>query len=168
MVGISSHDAKSLSGGYVPFGMAVVNDEINECVRESSSTFGIAYTYSGHPVGCAAVGKVIDIILEEKLIENSVKVGAYLQSRMSELLDVSCIGDVRGIGLLGYVEYVEDKNTKEPLKPERFDKMVRRLRENGFLHYCGRNTVRFIPPRIVTREQIDEAFNNLKLCAEEA
>jgi len=159
--------AKSLSGGYVPFGMTVLSDQVYEGMRESSTTFGIAYTYSGYPVGCAVVGKVIDIMLEEKLVENAVKVGAHLQSRLPELMDIPCIGDVRGIGLLGYVEYVEDKATKEPLKPERFDKMVRRIRENGFVHYCGRNTVRFIPPRIVTKEQIDKAFDNLKRCAEE-
>lgn len=159
--------AKSLSGGYVPFGMTVVNEEINEDIRESSPAFGIAYTYSGHPVGCAVVSKVNDIMLEEKLIENTVNVGVHLQGRLPELLDVPCIGDVRGIGLLGYVEYVEDKATKEPLAPEKFDEMIQRIRENGFVHYCGRNTVRFIPPRIVTEDQIDKAFDNLKSRAEE-
>jgi len=159
--------AKGISGGYIPFGVTIVRDEIYPDLVSNPSLSLPGYTYTGHPVACAIVSKVIDIILEEKLVENAAKVGAHFQKRLSEFMDIPHVGNVGGIGLFGLIEFVKDKATKEPLEEETFNKLARRTRDNGLLHYSFGNLIRLILPRTITREQVDKGIDILKLSLKE-
>src|SRR3546814_17596545 len=80
--------------------------------------FTNGFTYSAHPVACAAALKSLDIIEGENLCGHVKKIGPHFQSKFAELGDLPVVGDVRGSHLMVCVEYVRDKKTKEPMPAE--------------------------------------------------
>jgi adenosylmethionine-8-amino-7-oxononanoate aminotransferase len=153
--------AKGLGGGYVPFGMAAVSDDVYKIMSTGQLT--INYTYSGHPVGCAVVKKIIEIMVEEKLVENAAQVGKHLKTRLAELEELPHVGKASNVGLLGIIRFVDDKFSKEPLNPDLFRDLAIRTREAGFLYYFLNGVVLMFPPRTITTELIDLAMDNLKV-----
>ncbi len=122
---------------------------------EMSSTLG------GNPVASSAVPAILDIFKEEKLVENSAKMGEYLKAKLVAMKD-RCpkIGDVRGMGLIVGVEFVLDKATKEPATAQMIHDIIDRCAEKGLLvGSVGRfgNVIRVAPPLTVTKELIDES-----------
>ena len=78
--------------------------------------FANGFTYSGHPVACAAALANIDVITNDSLLEHARDVGPYFQERLRELADLPMVGDVRGLGLMGCVECVINKESRQPLE----------------------------------------------------
>ncbi len=115
--------AKGLTSGIFPMSAAFLTDEIWEVLREGSQKLGgfsHGYTYSGHPIGAAVANTVLDIYAREGLAENARKVGAHLMSRLqAELGDHPHVGEIRGVGLLGAVQLVEDKPSRKLFDPAR-------------------------------------------------
>ncbi len=108
--------AKALSSAYVPVSAAIVSGDIAQAINSAASdvgVFGHGYTYSGHPLGCAVAAKVIDIYARDNLFDHAATVGTYLQSKLAVFADHPLVGEVSGIGLLGAVELVADKATKQ-------------------------------------------------------
>ena len=145
--------AKALASG-VPIGAAVSKDEIMDWEGGSH-----ANTFGGNPLACAAGLQVIDIIKEEKLLENATRQGAYLTKRLKEMQQkYPIIGDVRGKGLMIGVEFVKDLETKEPAAQEVLDIMNKCFRRGLAIITAGKSTMRFAPPLIITHEIIDEGL----------
>jgi 4-aminobutyrate aminotransferase len=117
-----------------------------------------ASTFGGNPVACAAALKTIEL-LEKDLVRNSAEVGEYLQEGLRKLMRKhDCIGDVRGLGLMVGVEFVEDKGSMKPA-PELRDRVEVAAFERGLILLgAGFNTIRWSPPLIITRENIDVAL----------
>ena len=92
-------------------------DEVDSLSRDSS-IFANGFTYSGHPVACAAALANIEIIEEDNLLENARNVGYYMQEQLKTLIDLPIVGDVRGLGLMGCVECVLGKDTDGPLQTD--------------------------------------------------
>ena len=117
-----------------------------------------ASTFGGNPVACAAALATLDL-LEGGLVEHAAKVGGYLQDRLRVLMDRHpSIGDVRGLGLMVGVELVRDRGTRDP-DPARRDRVVREAFNRGLLLLgCGESTIRFSPPLVISRTQIDTAL----------
>lgn len=108
--------AKGLTSGYLPLGALILSDRIWDVMAEGGQRwFTTGFTYSGHPVSCAAALKNIEIMEREDLLANATSVGAYFQTRLKALEDLPLIGNVRGMGLMLCVESVSDKVTKAPL-----------------------------------------------------
>ena len=107
--------AKGLSSGYQPIGAMLFSDAIWETLAAEPRWYTSGYTYSGHPVACAAALKNIEIIEREDLCSNALKVGAVFQEGLATLSDLPLVGDVRGEALIGCVENVADKATLELL-----------------------------------------------------
>src|SRR5690606_36547969 len=109
--------AKGMTSGYIPMGGVVVRDEVVQTLNEGGE-FYHGFTYSGHPVAAAVALENIRILREEKIVER-VKAGTapYLQSRWQELAEHPLVGEARGVGMLGALELVKNKKTRE-----RFDK----------------------------------------------
>ena len=85
-----------------------------------------AQSFSGTPLGVVAAHATMDVIRDDKLCENAEKTGGYLKKRLEELMDTySCIGDVRGLGLLLGVEIVKDRKSKTP-DPEMANKICKK------------------------------------------
>ena len=138
--------AKALGGG-VPVGAVVTTDEIAKVM--TPGTHGT--TFGGTPLVCTAVKTTIDIMKEEKLVENSANIGAYLKGEISKI-DSPEITEVRGYGLIIGIEM----KSKAP----DFQKFCR---DNGVLvNVCHGNVVRLIPPLIIGKEEADRFVGLLK------
>ncbi len=113
--------AKGLTSGYVPLGAVLLSRRLYERVcgaGAQAAMFTNGFTYSGHPVACAAALKNLDILEREDLCGHVRKVGPYFQQQLAELRDLPIVGDVRGHQLVACVECVADKETKAPMASE--------------------------------------------------
>jgi 4-aminobutyrate aminotransferase len=155
--------AKGIASG-MPMGAMVFRKELDWKVQGAHSN-----TYGGNPVACAAALATIDVIEGEKLMENAKKMGDYLHKRLLELQQKHmCIGDVRGIGLMQATEFVKDRKTRE-VATELRNNIEEIAWKNGLMLLgCGRTTIRYIPPLVVTRDQIDQAMDILDLSIRKA
>ena len=143
--------AKALGCG-VPVGAFICND------RAASMTYGDhGTTYGGNPLVCAAVTAVHDIYDEEKILNHVKEVGDYLWEKLEELKDkYDCIVDHRGVGLIQGLQF------KQPA-----GEIIKACLDSGLvLIGAGNNTVRFVPPLIITKEQIDTMLQIIKYCIE--
>jgi adenosylmethionine-8-amino-7-oxononanoate aminotransferase len=101
---------KGITSAYLPFGAVAMNHEIYEGLKGLRIS---AFTYSGHPVGCATAVRAMEIYLKENIAENVAKVGKYALERLkTDFLPLPCVGDVNGLGLMIGMELVKDKATK--------------------------------------------------------
>lgn len=107
--------AKGLTSGYQPLGATLFSDRIYEVIStgDPDRYFASGYTYSGHPVACAAALKNIEIIERENLLQRVIEVGAYFEERLQTLRDLPLVGDVRGKRFMMCVENVRNKATRE-------------------------------------------------------
>lgn len=147
--------AKGIASG-MPLGAMIAKADIMDWEPGShASTFG------GNPVSCVAALETIRL-LEEELVTNAASVGDYLMGQLRELQERhALVGDVRGLGLMVGMELVRDRVTKEPAEEAR-DALAQAAFQRGLLLLgCGRNTVRFCPPLVITREQVDIAVEIL-------
>ena len=172
--GFENHDiipdmiamAKGLTCGYLPFGCLMVSDRI--ATKFDDTVMAIGLTYSAHPVCCAAALETIKIYEDEKLIENARAMGKYMDSRIEEMKHIHpSIGDWRNTGLLGCLELVKNRTTKEPFapfnaKPDQMvimNKVAAKLRELGLYTFVRWSYVFIAPPLCITKNQIDEGLS---------
>jgi 4-aminobutyrate aminotransferase-like enzyme len=118
-------------------------------------------TYGGgSAVALAAAKATIDTIVEENLAANAAEMGSYLMAKLRHLQEAHpVIGDVRGQGLMVGVEFVDEKGSANPEAASAIQKSC--LAQNLLLLTCGSysNVIRWIPPLIVNKDQIDEAVD---------
>lgn len=150
--------AKSMANG-VPVGATITTAELADKFQGLTiSTFG------GNPVTSVAARAVIEVIEEEKLLENTHAVGNYLRKQLEELKEgYSLIGDVRGMGMMQALELVRDRKTKEPAPVETAE-LMERARANGLLIGKGGlygNVIRLAPPMNISRADVDEGVRLL-------
>lgn len=157
--------AKGITAGYIPLGALIVSDTIAAYFDEKTLWLGL--TYSAHPVACAAGVEVLNIYEDEHLIENAADMGAYIEQEVEVMKGHHpCIGDFRNTGLLGCIELVKNRTTKEPMapfnaKPEEMAVMNRiaaRLKQLGMYAFVRWNYVFIAPPLSITRAQVDEGL----------
>lgn len=111
--------AKGLTSAYLPLGAMIFSDRIYEVLgNDDDRWFTGGYTYSGHPVCCAAALKNIEIMERERLFDNVREVGAYFEQQLHTLLDLPIVGDIRGRLFMMCVVNVMNKETKEFFPPE--------------------------------------------------
>jgi taurine--2-oxoglutarate transaminase len=171
--GFENHDiipdmicmAKGLTCGYLPFGCLQVSDKI--AAKFDDTVLALGLTYSAHPVACAAALETLKIYEDEKLIENCNAMSAYLNSRIEDLKKIhTSIGDWRNTGLLGCLEIVKNRTTKEPMAPFNakpnemvvMNKVAAKIKELGMYTFVRWGYVFIAPPLCVTKEQIDEGL----------
>lgn len=145
---------KAINSGYVPLSATIVKSEIYQKINH----FSIAYTHSGHPVGCAAALANIGIIESEDLVNNSATVGAYLFDGLKTLLKYRIVGDVRGIGLMCAIEIVKNRDTKDRFLVEdrAAQRVVDRLFKHGVLSRAmGKDIIQIGPSLIFTKSNAD-------------
>jgi taurine--2-oxoglutarate transaminase len=157
--------AKGLTSGYLPFGCLMVSDKI--AAKYDDNVLALGLTYSAHPVACAAALEVISIYEDEKMIDNAKQMGNYLNRRMEEMkAKHPSIGNWRNTGLLGCMELVKNRETKEAFapfnaKPDEMavmNKVAAKIRELGMYTFVRWSYIFIAPPLCVTEEQIDEGL----------
>jgi 4-aminobutyrate aminotransferase len=144
--------AKALASG-MPLGACVASRKLMSWEPGSHST-----TFGGNPIGCAA-GLVTIELLENGLMRNASRMGNYMMKHLKKMMKrYAVMGDVRGKGLMIGIEFVRNRKTKEPA-PEMTDQIARECFKNGLmLLTCGKNTIRFIPPLVISQETADQAL----------
>lgn len=149
--------AKSIASG-IPMGAVVVKDSLDFPTDGMHSN-----TFGGNLLASVACSETIKVLKEEKLIENSEKMGIHMKKRLHELMDrFDSIGDVRGLGLMQAMDFVKDRKTREPDAKLR-NAVELNLFKNGLLTLStGLSAVRFIPALIVNEEQIDMGIEVLE------
>ena len=143
-------------GSGVPIAAVVTESKIVNSLGtgEMSSTLG------GNPLSCAGALAVLDIMEKEKLVERAKNLGGYLKERLDDLKKkYEFIGDVRGRGMVYGIEFVKDKNSKEPA-PELTKEIVLKCVESGLM--VGKvglygNVLRVAPPLVIEKELIDKS-----------
>jgi taurine--2-oxoglutarate transaminase len=157
--------AKGLTSGYVPMGAVVVRDKIAQHFEGRMLPLGS--TYAGHPLACAAALACLDEYERLDLIPNARRMGELLFNQLRELAKRhSCVGDVRGKGLLACLELVRDRESKTPLVPPNIDSPIpmqirRKAWEEG-IHLLARGSlVMLSPPLIINEEHVGEAVTKL-------
>jgi len=153
--------AKGISSGYAPLGGMVISEKLkNELIELSDGVYMHGYTYSGHPMCCAVALKNLEIIEEENMIENVRNMGGemqkgfkWLQQRHEE------ISNVRGMGLLGAIGIMKDKETNTRFTEPVSVKVVAEALKHGLLArsivYEGQDTLAFAPPFCINREEVE-------------
>ncbi|MDP3264456.1 MAG: aminotransferase [Tabrizicola sp.] len=157
--------AKGLTSGYVPLGALILSDRIWDAMAEGGTRwFTAGFTYSGHPVACAAGLKNIEIMEREDLLGNAARVGAYFETRLAGLKDLPLVGDVRGRKLMLCVECVADKDSKTLLMDAANEsKRISNLCEGMGLivRPIGHLNV-MSPPLIITESDVDFVAETLE------
>jgi taurine--2-oxoglutarate transaminase len=157
--------AKGITAGYLPLGALIVSDAIAAHYDDKPLMLGL--TYSAHPVSCAAGLEVLKIYEDENLVENAAVMGDYINRRMEEMkLLHPCIGDFRNTGLLGCLELVKNRETREPMapfnaKPEEMgvmNKVAAKLKELGMYTFVRWNYIFVAPPLCINEEQVEEGL----------
>ncbi len=157
--------AKGLTCGYLPFGCLMVSDKI--AAKFDDTVLALGLTYSAHPVSCAAALETLKIYEDENLIENAAAMGQYVTERMKELMKIHpAIGNFRTTGLLGCIELVKNRTTKEPMapfnaKPDEMavmNKVAAKIKELGMYTFVRWGYIFVAPPLCVTKAQIDEGL----------
>ncbi|MDE0980633.1 MAG: aminotransferase [Gammaproteobacteria bacterium] len=153
--------AKQLSSAYVPISAAVIPGEMYEAMAHLSADvgmFGHGYTYTGHPVACAAALKALEIYERDDLFARAAKMGAHMQTRLQEFACHELVGEVRGKGLIGAVELVANKETGQAFSDGRVGAFAQRACQDAglLLRVVSGSSVAFCPPLIIEEKQIDE------------
>ena len=154
--------AKALSAGYQPISASLVTNALYDILVAQSDKLGIfghGYTYSSHPVPAAVALETLKIYEERDIVAQARSVGPRMQAGIRSHADHPLIGEARGIGLIGAVELVRDKTTKESFDPKAgvAAHLVRRAQHHGaILRNMPGDVVAFSPPLIISEAEIDE------------
>ncbi|HXU57936.1 MAG TPA: aminotransferase class III-fold pyridoxal phosphate-dependent enzyme, partial [Verrucomicrobiae bacterium] len=153
--------AKGLTSGYVPLGAFFVSDRLYDRLtgpEGKGKYFTNGFTYSAHPVACAAGLKNLEIIERENILDHVRRTGPYFMERLKTLLDLPIVGDVRGSHMMVCVECVADKKTKQPM-PAEWDvayRIINHAMPRGLLVRPLSHMIVLSPPLTVTKADIDQ------------
>jgi taurine--2-oxoglutarate transaminase len=167
--------SKGINSGYLPLGACMTTKKVADYFQDNILYAG--ETQFGNPVACAAGIAAIEVYKEEKMVENSKKLGIYLLEKLEEIKKKhKSVGDVRGKGLFAAIELVKSKETREPIVPwnvKYYEKkhlitgeLLSKLKAEGLHTYMRWNVLMICPPLCITKdeltwglERIDDALN---------
>ena len=158
--------AKGLTSGYIPMGGLIVRDDIVEVLNQGGD-FNHGFTYSGHPVAAAVALENLRILREEKIVERvKAETAPYLQKRLRELADHPLVGEVRGVGMLGAIELVQDKASRQRFAGDVGVGMICRGHcfNNGLIMRAVGDTMIISPPLVISHAEIDELVEKARKC----
>ncbi len=166
--------AKALSSAYLPISALLISEPIYEVLREQSrrhGALGTGFTYGGHPVSAAVALETLRIYEERQVLEHVRAVEPRFRERLSELGRHPLVGEARGVGLLGALEIVRDRSSRESFPAER--KAAARiadaaLRRGLILRPTPGDIIALCPPLIISAAEIDVLFDRLQGALEEA
>jgi putrescine aminotransferase len=156
--------AKGVTSGYLPLSGVMLTHAVHETLRELRGTFPHGFTYSGHPTACAVALRNLRVIEEEGLVERARTTGAVLAAALEGLRRHELVGDTRALGLLGGVELVRDRATKESFPPS--DGVARRvmlaaMEEGVLVRALSGDVLAFSPPLVITEAEVTHAVDTV-------
>ena len=159
--------AKGISSGYVPLSATILSEKIYDVIsvpQADGALFTHGFTYSGHPVSCAAGLKNIEIMERDNLCGYVRELGPYFETQLDTLRDLPIVGDVRGKCFMMCVENVADRNTKElfPTEVHIGNRIADHCEKRGLIIRPIAHLNVMSPPLTLTREQIDQFVSILR------
>lgn len=156
--------AKQITSAYFPLSAVMLNDKIYDVLVDQSrkiGVFGHGNTYAGHPVGCAIAVKTLEIYQRDKIVDHVKKVSPTFLKRLEKLTEHPLVGEARGVGLIGGVELVRDKQTKAAFEIKKGvgAKAVAFALQEGLITRAMGDRLAFCPPLIITEAEIEEMFD---------
>lgn len=158
--------AKGMTSGYQPLSAVALNERVAGPIIASDSEMAHGYTYSGHPVACAVAIKNIEMIDELGLVgPRGDAAGKRFQAGLKALEDHPLVGETRGVGLLGAVELVKNKNTRERYSASGATGVTCRGHcfASGVVMRAVGETMFLCPPLIISDDEIDELFRRVRM-----
>jgi len=163
---------KGVAAGYSPLAGIITHKRISETFENEATEFVHGFTFAFNPLTTAVAVKVLEIVEEERLVENAKIMGEYLVEKLAALKELPIVGDIRGKGLLFGIEFVTNKEQKEPFPPNAHMayKIMRELMDRGLVTYPGTGTkdglsgdhILLAPPLIVTKDEINKIVQILQ------
>ncbi len=157
--------AKGVSSGYVPLGGVAMSGAIYSTLVDAGEDFALShgFTYSGHPVACAAGLAVLDVLEKEKLVQRAAVLGRRMRRGLEKLRRHPIVGDVRSIGLMAAIELVRDRDTRKPFAAS--TKIPERVRdaalERGIIIRASGDNVVVCPPLIIREKDLDRMVDTI-------
>ena len=166
--------AKGVTSGYIPLGGVLVGDRVADVLIEKGGDFNHGFTYSGHPVACAAALENIRIIQDEHLVEKvATDTGPYLKQRFATLADHPLVGYVSTCGFVAGLNLVQKKapvvHDCTLFDADKSVGMICRgyMFNNGMIMRAVGDRMIIAPPLVMTRAQIDEMVDRIKYCLDQ-
>ncbi|MFG1413775.1 aspartate aminotransferase family protein [Xanthobacter sp. VTT E-85241] len=164
--------AKQLSAAYMPISALMVNEKIYRAVvseSEKIGTFGHGFTYGGHPVPAAVALETLKIYEERDIVGHVRDVMPVFQERLRAFASHPLVGEARGVGLIGALELVKDKQTRETFDPALgvAAYVGRRAQAHGVIIRALGDTVNLCPPLIITESEIEDLMARIKLALDD-
>ncbi|MBE9605942.1 aspartate aminotransferase family protein [Acetobacteraceae bacterium H6797] len=160
--------AKALSSAYLPISAVMINEKVYQGLAEGSHTIGTwghGFTYSGHPAAAAVALETLKIYDEMDIGSLSARLGAVMQRELrARYTDHPLVGEVRGTGLIGAFELVQDKAAKKNFDPalKVAPRLMKHAQERGvFIRIAPNDSIAFSPPLIISEGEIKEMFNRV-------
>jgi 4-aminobutyrate--pyruvate transaminase len=159
--------AKMLSSAYLPIAGVMIQEDMYQALLDESKkigVFGHGFTYGGHPVSAAVALKALEIYARDRIVENAAERGVQFQARLKKIGEHALVGEARGLGLIGGVELVADKNTKRAFSPQHgvAARAVQFAEAEGLIVRAVLGDVLTLsPPLIINAHEVDELFNRL-------
>ena len=161
--------AKALSASFLPISAVMVNERVFQGLAEEShkiGTFGHGFTYSGHPVPAAVAVETLKIYDETDILGHVRRVGPHLQQELRRrFANHELVGEVRGIGLIGALELVEDKETHKNFDPARKigARTSKLLEKHGVIgRLMAGDSMGLSPPLIISEADVDEMLTRIE------
>jgi taurine--2-oxoglutarate transaminase len=150
--------AKGVNSGYVPVGGVIIPDYIASDF--DTKVFPGGLTYSGHPLGMAAVVATLDAMEDEGIVRNAARIGRdVIAPGLAELMAKHpIIGEVRGLGVFWALELVADRATREPVSAGVVGRIKKELLARNLLPFTVDNRIHVVPPCIVSDDEVAEAL----------
>ena len=155
--------AKGVNSGYVPLGGVIISDEIAATFNDRVFPGGL--TYSGHPLATAAAVATLDVMAEEKMVENAATMGEKVIKPLLEELMAKhkVIGEIRGQGVFWALDLVTDRATRAPLAPygassPAMNELVAACKKLGLFPFNNYNRMHICPPCNITESELREGF----------
>jgi 4-aminobutyrate---pyruvate transaminase len=159
--------AKMLSSAYLPIAGVMIQEDMYQALLDESKkigVFGHGFTYGGHPVSAAVALKALEIYARDRIVESAAERGVQFQARLKKIGEHALVGEARGLGLIGGVELVADKNTKRAFSPQHgvAARAVQFAEAEGLIVRAVLGDVLTLsPPLIINAHEVDELFNRL-------
>ncbi len=153
--------AKGLTAGYLPLSVTLATDEIYQAFYddyEKLKTFFHGHSFTGNPLAASVAVENMKILEEEKIIESLSPKIETLKKNLEKFKEFDCVGDIRHIGMIGAVEIVKNKETKEPYRfEERIGAKIYKeaLKKGAVLRPLG-SVIYFMPPYVITEKEIEQ------------
>ena len=156
--------SKALTSSYMPLSALVFTDAIYQALAENSAKIGVfahGFTASGHPVATAVAMENLDIIEERGLVEHAARASPHFQARLQGFATHPNVGEARGVGLIGALEFVADKATKAGFaQPGAVGARLAELaHEEGLIIRAIGDIIAFCPPLVIERGEVDDMFD---------